>query len=277
MDARLQLRVQRYGWDRAAALYDRTWRRQLAPAQDLLLEMADLQPGEEVVEVACGSGIVTLRAAGAVGPRGRVVGTDLSEGMLEEARRAAEGAGAGNVDLQRLGAEALGMPDGGFDAALCSLGLMYVSDPLAALREMGRVLRAGGRAVVAVWGERSRCGWADIFPIVDARVETEVCPLFFQLGTGETLRLHMEAAGFQEVEARRIATTLEYSSPEEALAAAFEGGAVALAYSRFDEDTRAEAHREYLASIAPYMTDGGYRIPGEFVVARARWPGAGGE
>lgn len=267
MDARLQLRVQR-----AASIYEGAWRRQLAPAQDLLLEMARLQDGEEVVEVACGSGLVTLQAARAVGPGGRVVATDLSEGMLAETRAAAESGGVRNLEVRRAGAEELGLPDDAFDVALCALGLMYVPDPDAALREMGRVLRPGGRAVVAVWGERKRCGWAEIFPIVDARVETEVCPLFFQLGTGDTLGLRMEGAGFREVTVERIETTLEYASPEAALEAAFAGGPVALAYDRFDEPTRSEAHREYLESIAPYRSSGGYRMPGEFVVARGTRP-----
>jgi len=292
VDPRLQLRVQRYGWDRAASSYDRAWSRQLRPAQDLLLEMAELEPGERVVEVACGSGLVTARIAEAVGPEGRVVATDLSDGMLERARAhveraGAEGAGAeraraeqagaertgaAHVTFHRMGAESLDLPDSEFDAALCALGMMYVPDPGAALVEMGRVLRPGKRAVVAVWGARARCGWADIFPIVDARVESEVCPLFFQLGTGDTLATRMEEAGFVDVESRRITTTLHYATDEDALEAAFAGGPVAMAYSRFDETTRDEAHREYLASIAPYhaeVSDGNaYRIPGEFVVAR---------
>lgn len=272
MDPRLQLRVQRYGWDRAAAVYDRAWSRQLEPAQDLLLDMAALREGEEVLEVACGSGLVTLRIADAVGPTGRLVATDLSDGMLERASEAAEAAGQGWITFERMHAEALGLPDAGFDAALCALGLMYAPDPAAALREMTRVVRPGGRVVAAVWGERKHCGWADIFPIVDARVETEVCPLFFQLGTGETLADQMERTGLENVEFRRISTTLRYGSPEEALAAAFDGGPVAMAYSRFDETTRSETHREYLDSIAPYRTGDGYEIPGEFVGARGDRP-----
>lgn len=272
MDPRLQLRVQRYGWDRAAGTYDRAWARQLEPAHDRLLAMAALSEGEAVVEVACGSGLVTLRIAEAVGPSGRVVATDLSEGMLGRARAAAETrALAGRLAFHRADAEALELPDAGFDASLCALGLMYVPDPAAALREMGRVLRPGGRAVVAVWGQRKRCGWADIFPIVDARVETEVCPLFFQLGTGDTLALAMDGAGFEQVAVERIDTILRYASPEEALEAAFDGGPVAMAYSRFDEPTRSEVHDEYLESISPYRVGNGYEMPGQFVVARGEW------
>jgi ubiquinone/menaquinone biosynthesis C-methylase UbiE len=268
MDARLQLRVQRYGWDRAADVYDRAWSRQLAPAQDLLMEMAGLEEGETVVELACGSGLVTRRIADAVGSHGRVVGTDLSQGMLDRAAAALQRAGIPGVELRRMDAGGLDLPDGGFDAVLCSLGLMYVPDFGAAVGEMARVLRPGGRAVAGVWGARAACGWADIFPIVDARVESEVCPLFFQLGTGDTLAELMEASALSEVEVRRISTQLEYASPEEALEAAFAGGPVAMAYSRFDDAIRDEVHREYLESISAYRAGDGYRIPGEFVVAR---------
>lgn len=63
--------------------------------------------------------------------------------------------------------------DAGFDLALCALGLMYMPNPVQALREMWRVLRPGSRVGLAVWGERSRCGWSAVFPIVDAEVASE--------------------------------------------------------------------------------------------------------
>jgi ubiquinone/menaquinone biosynthesis C-methylase UbiE len=153
-----------------------------------------------------------------------------------------------------------------FDAVLCALGLMYVPDPMKALKEMHRVLRANGRAVAAVWGARQSCGWAEIFPIVDARVQSEVCPMFFQLGTKDSLRYTFEDAGFNNVQSQRIQTVLHYENAEDACGAAFAGGPVALAYSKFGEQTREEAHAEYLASIERYKNESGYHIPGEFVV-----------
>lgn len=268
MDARLQRRVQRYGWDRASEHYERFWAEQLRPAQELLLEMAALAPGERVLDIACGTGLVTLPAARAVGPAGRVVATDLSARMVEVVAERAAAEGLAQVEAERRGAEDLGLDGGSFDVVLCALGLMYVPDPVAALSEFRRVLAPGGRALALVWGERSRCGWAEIFPIVDARVESEVCPLFFQLGTGAALAAAFELAGFRETESRRLATVLEYRDEEDALGAAFVGGPVAMAYSRFDPATRDEAHGEYLASIAPYRRGDGYGVPGEFVVTR---------
>lgn len=270
MDARLQRRVQRYGWDRAAEHYERYWRSQLAPAQGRMLELAALRPGERALDIACGTGLVTFRAAAAVGPDGVVVGTDISEEMVRAVREEAGRRDLAHVSFERMDAEDLRFPDAEFDAALCGLGLMYFPDPVRSLREMLRVLVPGGRAAVAVWGHRERCGWAEIFPIVDARVNTEVCPMFFQLGTGDALRYAFEAAGFTDITTERLSTRLDYDTTEDALGAAFIGGPVALAYSRFDEETRDEAHAQYLSSIEPYRNGEAYRIPGEFVVAVGR-------
>ena len=202
MDSRLQRRVQRYGWDRAAEYDERHWQEQLAPAQRRLLEWAALAPGERVLDVACGTGLVTFPAAAAVGPAGAVVATDISDAMIASIVRSTASQGASHVRAERMDAEDLHLPDASFDAALCALGMMYVPDPLKALAEMRRVLRRGGRVVAAVWGRRDRCGWAEIFPIVERRVTSDVCPMFFQLGTGDTLGAVMLQAGFADVAVR---------------------------------------------------------------------------
>jgi ubiquinone/menaquinone biosynthesis C-methylase UbiE len=269
MDARLQRRIQRYGWDKAAQYYEQYWQEQLAPARRLLLETADLRPRERVLDLACGTGLVTFAAAEAVGPDGTVVAADISDVMVRSVEAEAASRRLGYVTATRLDAEDLrAFPDSQFDVVLCSLGLMYVADPRRSLEEMRRVLQPGGRAVVSVWGARSCCGWAEIFPIVESRVESEVCPMFFRLGTGDSLARAMTEAGFGDVGARRLSTTLEYASGEEACGAAFAGGPVALAYSRFDDRVREEARADYLSSIDRYRTASGYAIAGEFVVAR---------
>ncbi len=147
---------------------------------------------------------------------------------------------------------------------------MYVPSPADAVAAMHRALRPEGRIVVSVWGERRNCGWAELFPIVDARVSSDVCPMFFALGAPGALTELLEAAGFVDVEEQRLRVELRYDGDDDALGAAFLGGPVALAYSRFDDDARAGAHREYLASISDFADGSGYRVPGEFVVCSAR-------
>ena len=277
MDARLQRRIQRYGWDKAATFYEQSWQRQLAPAQSTMMALSALAPGEHVVDVACGTGLVTFAAAEAVGPTGVVVGTDISEVMVTLAAARARSRGLRHVRFARMDAEDLSpLEDASFDVALCALGLMYVPDPLKAVREMMRlVLPAsadpGGRVVAAVWGQRKNCGWAEIFPIVDARVKSEVCPMFFSLGTGNTLADVFRDAGLVDVVSERIETRLEWASDDEACGAAFEGGPVALAYGRFDERTKFRVQREYLDSIAQWRTRG-YSVPGEFMIVAGRRP-----
>lgn len=273
MQPKLQRRIQRYGWDLAAGDYEPLWRTQLASAQKELLALARLAPGESVLDVACGTGIVTLSAAHAVGADGHVLGVDLSGQMVDAGRRRAEALGLSNVSFERMDAEQLDLPDASFDVALCSLGLMYAPEPEQAMREMRRVLRPGGRIVIAVWGERSRCGWASVFEIVDAEVIGDVCPLFFRLGQHGALACLCTDAGLTVTGQSRVDATLVYTDGIEACDAAFVGGPVAMAWSRFGDDVRARARTRYLESIAPWRHGESYRVPGEFVVVAAEVPG----
>ena len=266
MEPKLHRRVQRYGWDLAVHDYDHYFVPLLRHCSDRCLDLAQLQPGERVLDIATGTGVAAFMAAERVGPRGEVVATDIAQKMVDAVREEAERRGVSNMAFERADAEELGYPDGSFDAALCVLGLMYPADPQRAIEQMQRVLRPGGRAAVAVWGRRDRCGWAEIFPIVDARVNSDVCPLFFQLGGEGALTYAFERAGFADCREERLDSPLEFASEHDVLAAVFAGGPVALAYSKFSPELRDEVHAEYLESIQPYRRDGGgYHIPGEFV------------
>lgn len=269
MEAKLQRWVQRQGWDRASTCYEQYWQQQLQPAIDVVLERADLAPGEDVIDVACGTGLVTLPAAEAVAPTGRVLATDLSPKMIGDLRANPAVSRLATVEQLCCDAEDL-QTDRVFDVALCSLGLMYVADPQRAAREPHRVLKPGGRTVVSVWGQRRNCGWAELFPIVGARVASDVCPMFFALGAPGALTATLRQAGFVDIEETRLTVDLLYPTDEAALGAAFMGGPVALAYSRFDDTARRSAHAEYLDSLADFADGEGYRVPGEFVIASAR-------
>ncbi len=268
MEPRLQRRVQRYGWDKAAEYYDKSWKDQLKPSQDKLLEMADPKPGEKVIETSCGTGLVTFRIAKKIGANGHILATDLSDTMIDMANSIASDMDFENITFQRMDAEELKVSENKFDLGICSLGLMYFPFPDKALKELFRALKPEGRVAVSVWGERKNCGWAEIFPIVDKHVASDVCPMFFQQGTGNTLRFNMEKAGFTDIESERFPATIHYPNDDEALTAAFAGGPVALAYQKFDDTTRNIVHKDYLTSIQLYKTDNGYDIPGEFVVMK---------
>ncbi|MCA0042542.1 class I SAM-dependent methyltransferase [Celeribacter litoreus] len=269
MDARLQLRVQRYGWDVAASHYHAAWEDQLRPAHDQLLKMADLEKGQRVIETACGSGLVTLRLSEAVADTGHILATDLSQGMINDLQSRLDACDVTHIEVARMAAEKLDVQDQSFDAAICALGLMYTPDPAAAVTAMSRVVIPGGTVAATVWGERRNCGWADVFPIVDARVASEVCPMFFGTGAPNALTRLFADAGLIDIEEHRQFETLVFKSEADVVESVLLGGPVALAVKRFDADVWSEVCQEFLASIKDCKrTDGSYAIPGEFVTAR---------
>jgi len=111
-----------------------------------LVAAAGLRPGMRVLDVACGTGVLAIQAAEAVSPGGTTVGLDLNPGMLAVARHKAP-----KIDWREARAEALPFDSAEFDAAISQFGLMFFQDRHAAIREMWRVLRPGGRLAIAVW------------------------------------------------------------------------------------------------------------------------------
>jgi ubiquinone/menaquinone biosynthesis C-methylase UbiE len=271
MESRLQRRIQRYGWDKAVDDYSRYWVPLLHWCTERCIELVDPRPGEQLLDVATGPGTAALLAAELVGPSGAVTASDISEQMAAEAARRAKEAGFSNVEARRADAEALPFGDNSFDALTCVLGLMY-ADAQQAIAEIHRVLRPGGRVAVCVWGRRDRCGWNPIFPIVDARVTSEVCPMFFLLGSEGALSYSFSDAGFEILAEERVETTLEFESAEHAWGAVLPGGPTALAYDRFTPEVQAEVREEYIASISEYRKGDRYLLPGEFVFLSARKP-----
>jgi ubiquinone/menaquinone biosynthesis C-methylase UbiE len=270
MEPKLHRRVQRYGWDKAVEDYDRYFVPVLRHCSERCVEMLRLKPGEHVLDIATGPGVAAFMTADRVGPDGVVIATDISEKMVEATRAEAERGGVKNMQFERVDAEELAYPDASFDAVLCVLGLMFPADPQRAIDQIYRVLKPGSRAAVCVWGRRERCGWSSIFPIVESRVESDVCPLFFQLGFETALTRAFTQAGFTEVTEERLSRPLDFPGAPEMLAAVFKGGAVALAYTRFSDEVRDEVHREFLEEVEPHRRNGGYSLPGEFVFALAR-------
>jgi ubiquinone/menaquinone biosynthesis C-methylase UbiE len=270
MEAKVHRRVQRYGWDKAVGDYDRYFVPLIKHCSERVISMLDLKPGERVLDIAAGTGVGAFMASDRIGPAGELVATDISEKMVEATRAEAEERGVSNMRFGRMDAEELDFSDGSFDAVMCILGLMYPADPQTAIAEMYRVLRHGGRAAAAVWGRRDRCGWNAVFPITDARVNSDVCPLFFQLGAPNALKKAFEKAGFAVEDEQRIDKSVDFASESDMLSAIFAGGPVALAYSRFSSEVRDEVHREFVESVSSYRRGAGYDVPGEFVFVLGR-------
>ena len=144
-------------WNRMSQIYEREIDRRFVPVIEQVIARAGLKPGEHALDLGAGTGSVALRAATLVAPGGRVTGLDISSEMLALSRRRAEDLGLDNISFREGRAEAIPAADGAFDVALASLSLMYVIDRAAAAIEIARVIRPGGRLVVAVWAGAEQC------------------------------------------------------------------------------------------------------------------------
>ena len=163
-----------------------------------MADAAQVAPGQKVLDVACGTGVLACEAAKRVAPGGAVTGLDRNDGMLAVARRKAP-----DIDWHCGLAEALPFPDGSFDVVVSQFGLMFFEDRVKALTEMWRVLRPGGRLAVAVWDALERTpGYAAMAALLQrlfgARIANELrAP--FALGDAASLRALFEAAGIPDV------------------------------------------------------------------------------
>jgi SAM-dependent methyltransferase len=161
-------------------------------------DAGEIAPGDRVLDVACGTGVLARALARRVVPGGSVVGLDSNEGMLEVARGKEP-----SVEWRRGRAEALPFESETFDAVVSQFGLMFFEDQGAALREMMRVLRSGGRLAVAVWGPLGESpGYAAMMELLqrlfgDTAANALRAP--FALGDVRVLRSTFAAAGLPDV------------------------------------------------------------------------------
>lgn len=188
----------------AAEIYDRFFVPALfAQWTPRMLEAAAVGAGDRVLDVACGTGILTRAAAARVGTSGAVTGLDVNPGMLAVARRH-----AADVDWREARAEALPFEDGRFDAVLSQFGLMFFDDRVAALREMWRVLRPGGRLAIAVWDSMQRApGYAAMSGLLRRLFGDEIAGALeapYSLGDTRALGALLAEAGLAKVEVRTV-------------------------------------------------------------------------
>ena len=178
-----------------------------------VVSAAGVGPGQRVLDVACGTGVVAREAARRVEPGGSVAGLDRNDDMIAVARRVSPA-------LEwRLGrAEALPFGDGSFDAVLCQFGLMFFDDRVTTLREMSRVLKPGGRTTVAVWDAlESSPGYAAMARLLQRLFGDRVADQLrfpFALGSAEALRSLFREAGMRHVGLQTLSGMARFPSIE---------------------------------------------------------------
>lgn len=226
------------------------------PVAEDLIEAAAIQPGERVLDVACGTGVVTRMAAEKSGATGTVAGLDLNPGMLAVAR--AETPSSLSIEWYEANAETMPLPDEAFDVVLCQMGLQFVPNKLAALREMRRVLAAGGRAYVTVPGPKPR-----LFAVMTDALARHISPeaasfgdLVFSMNDAGELRELLRNAGFRNISVESKPKDLRVPAPADFLWQYLYSTPLAEKVSQVDQDSRDALEREVCAKWEEFVIDG---------------------
>ena len=166
-----------------------------------LVDGAGIEPGSHVLDVACGTGVLSRKALECSGPTGRVVGADPAPGMLAAAREVEP-----SIEWVQCGAEDLQFEAGSFDCVVSQFGMMFFDDRPKAAAEMLRVLKPGGSLALAVWRSvEHNPAYADIISVLDQQVSTaaaDALRLPFSLGDASEVTGLLESAGFVDIEVR---------------------------------------------------------------------------
>jgi SAM-dependent methyltransferase len=263
-------------WETAAAAWDR-WTpaidRWLGASTGVMLDMAGVGPGSRVLDVAAGAGDQSLAAARRAGPGGKVLATDISPAILRYAQAAARREGLRTVETLEIDGERLEtLPEGGFDAAISRVGLIYFPDQQRALRGIRHALRAGGRFAAVVYSTPERNAFFSI-PVGIIRRRAQLPPPLpgqpgpFSLGADGVLVQALERAGFRDVEVRRVESPVRMATAAECVQFERESfGALHQMMVGLGEAERAQTWEEIAAALGKFEDAGGFTGPCEMLV-----------
>jgi ubiquinone/menaquinone biosynthesis C-methylase UbiE len=233
-----------------------------------LVQAAGVAPGQAVLDVACGTGVVAREAADRMGGRGRVVGLDLNQGMLTVAGRLRP-----DIAWRRGDAAELPFDDGSFDVVLCQAALMFFPDHARALREMARVAADGGTVAVQVWDRlEAQAGYRQFFEVVArhaGEAAVDLWSAYWALGDLELLAALFQAAGLRATTTRTRDGAVRFASTDELVRTEVEATPLG---ERIGPEVYARLLEDAGAALRRFVTAGGrveLPIRGHLVVARA--------
>lgn len=234
-----------------------------------LVQATNVGHGHHVLDVACGTGIVARHAARRVGSQGEVTGIDLNPAMLAAARELADG----SIAWREASADELPFPDETFDVVLCQQGLQFFGDRPAALAEMRRVAKPGGRLGVSTGrGIDHQPGYRHVIDSLTRHVGVEAGEIISSphaLGDSEELRSLVADAGLQDVHLHFVVLPLRFPSAEDLLRAESSSSPLGNLVDRLDADVREELVEDLTRRLAPHTDDEGVIFPFESNVITA--------
>ena len=258
-----------------------TYERALVPAvfaawAPVVVTLIDPRPGERVLDVACGTGVVTRLVAQRVGRAGKVVGLDLNPGMLAVAVSATanEPSTSASITWQEASATKMPFPNAAFDIVCCQLGLQFFPDRPAGLREMYRVMVTGGRLGLMVWrGIEHSPGFGFLAAALAQHVSNEAAGIMrapFALADAEELRGLIATAGFRDIAIRPVPGTVRFPSVARFVQDYVAGSPLAAHVAKVSDEARAALVSEVGDALRSYLSAGVLTFPIEAHLASAK-------
>jgi SAM-dependent methyltransferase len=256
---------ERHGWFESAA----------RPVTERLLEVLQVRPGETILELAAGTGVVGFTAMRALGGDTRLIVSDFAAAMVEAAQRQGARLGFDRIEYRVLDAEALELPDESVDAVLCRWGYMLFADPARALAETQRVLRDGGHVSCAVFAGPEKNPWAALPMSVIAESGHLPPPEPGQpgiLALADTARLRrlFADAGLTDPEIEEVPFAFTFTGEDDYWRFLSDvAGAISMVLGRFDDEARADVRAKLSTRLEPYRAPDGLELPAVSLVAAA--------
>jgi ubiquinone/menaquinone biosynthesis C-methylase UbiE len=259
------------GWDDRHAYFEETAR----PVTEAMLARLDPRPGQTILDLAAGTGVVGFATAAIVGPTGHVIMGDFAEAMVDAARRQAAATGVDNVESRVLDAEQIDLPDDVVDGVACRWGYMLMADPATALAETRRVLRDGGRLCCAVFAGPEDNPWAAL-PMQVLVERGHVAPPepgapgILALADRDRFRRLITDAGFRDPQLEDVAIIWRFSDDDDFWRFLNDAaGAIAMVLARLDDEERRRVREAISVAVEPFGTPNGIEIPSLAIVASA--------
>jgi ubiquinone/menaquinone biosynthesis C-methylase UbiE len=237
----------------------------MGPCAADLVDAANVEPGDRVLDVACGTGVVTREAANRTRSPADVTGADINEAMLATARRFAVRRGMTDIHWELCDAASMPFADATFDVVLCQHGLQFMPDWPAAMAEMARVLVPGGRLAISVWKSASPFGRAlrSVLDRVFGEGTTASRQAASSLGNRKELRSLAENAGFTDCHVRFDVKVARHPDPEAFVSGVLSATPLADDIAAMTDNERGTLVRAIIGEFDTYMDDGGMAYPAE--------------
>jgi len=260
-------------WDKIAQKFD-MWLPHIKPVGDLLLKSLNAREGDNILDVASGTGEPALTLARKMSGKVNITGIDAADGMIKVAQGKVEKESLSNISFATMPAEKMTYEDNQFDKILCRFGLMLFADPVAGSKEMCRVLKPGGSFALAVWsGAETMPTMHWTYEVLKDKLPEEIHPplkKITSMGEPGVIEALLTDAGFTDIKVEHQTFHYEFKSFNDYWDLIEASDIMKLQFDALDEKERLTVRDEVAVFAQAYTGKEGFRVPHDYLLVTGR-------